>query len=206
MGDSELTSVQLALLHHARLPSVFGPMVQPEFARGLAAPAREWLFRLIGRADPPGVPESAVAERRARALVGGQARGPLVGGTLSLVAAAVGTPFLPEFDGCLFFFEDIHEHPARIERYLAQMRYAGLLERAAGFVVGDAIWEAGDEERARFLPLEQVLRDLLVPFGKPTLVGFPTGHVPDPVALPQGIFAEVDADLGTVEVVEAVVV
>src|SRR5206468_6047189 len=48
----------------------------------------------------------------------------------------LGTPEQIDLTDRIFVFEDIHESPARIERYLAQLDRAGLLERAAGFLVG----------------------------------------------------------------------
>jgi muramoyltetrapeptide carboxypeptidase len=204
VGYSDVTSVMLALWKQAGLPSFFGPMVTPDWAGGLSATAREALWRLVGRADAVGVLEDERC-RQAKALVGGRARGVLVGGTLALVAATLGTPEQIDLAERIFFFEDIHESPARIERYLTQLLRAGILQQAAGFLVGPLRWDATEEERAAYCSFETVLRELLAPLGRPTLVGYPFGHVPGPITLPLGTGVELDADEGVLRVLDPAV-
>jgi len=203
VGYSDVTSVQLALLKKARLPTIFGPMVTPNFSKGLAPGCLDALWRLACRPDPAGLLRDPRDTRPFRVLRGGTARGPLAGGTLALVVATLGTPYEVETDGCLFFFEDVNESPARIERYLTQMLQAGLLQHAAGFLIGTAPYDEPD--RDRFLTLEQIYRDLLLPLGRPLVYDLPIGHEPDPIPLPLGLAAELDADRGTLRIVESLV-
>ncbi len=205
VGYSDITSVQLALWARAGLPSFFGPMVTPEWAGGLTPEAGALLWRLIGHASPAG---PLVDRQRATApwaLVGGRAAGVLVGGTLALVAATLGTPEQIDLTDRIFFFEDIHESPARIERYLAQLGRAGLLRQAAGFLVGPLRWDASLEEQSAYRPFEAALRDHLAPLGRPVLAGYPFGHVANPITLPLGTMVELDADERVLRVVEAAV-
>jgi muramoyltetrapeptide carboxypeptidase len=204
LGYSDVTILQLALLSRCRLPSFFAPMVTPDFAKNPDPGCPETLWRLVCEPAPAGELREPRTET-AETLVGGTAEGPLVGGTLSLVVATLGTPYEVVLDGALFFFEDVHESPARIERYLAQLLLAGKLERASGFLIGNVPYEASDEERARYLGIRQVYEDLLVPLGKPLVYGWPFGHDPSPVTLPIGIRARLDADRKAVTVVEAAV-
>lgn len=205
VGYSDVTSVMLALLARAGLPSFFGPMVTPDWAGGLAPGALDLLWRLVCRSAPAGPLADRRCATEAAPLVGGRARGILVGGTLALVAATLGTPEQIDLADRIFFFEDIHESPARIERYLTQLERAGLLSRAAGFVVGPLRWEASEEERARYLSFESVLRSHLAPLGRPALVGYPCGHVPNPITLPLGALVELDADQRVIHVLEPTV-
>jgi muramoyltetrapeptide carboxypeptidase len=204
VGYSDITILQLALLRHSRMPSFFGPMVVPNFAVGLAASGAGALWPLVRGVHPAGTLRDPRCAGMS-ALVGGRVEGPCIGGTLSLVVASLGTPYQPDFTGAVLFFEDIHESPARIERYLTQLRWAGVLDAAAGFLIGPAVWDASPEDHARYLKFEQVYQDLLIPLGKPALVGFPGGHVPDPVALAQGIRIRLDADSGEVAILEPAV-
>jgi muramoyltetrapeptide carboxypeptidase len=203
VGYSDVTSVQLALLKKAELPTIFGPMVTPNFARPLAPECLDALWRLACRPAAAGTLRDAREVRPFRALHGGTAQGPLAGGTLALVVATLGTPFEVELDGRLLFFEDVNESPARIERYLTQLLQAGLLERAAGFVIGTAPYDELDCQR--FLTLEQIYRDLLLPLGRPLVYDLPIGHEPDPIPLPLGLTAELDADRGTLRILEPLV-
>ena len=76
----------------------------------------------------------------------------LVGGTLTQLAASLGTPWA--FDppqGCVLFIEDVGERPYRIDRMLTQLAQAGILARAAGLVFGElpACDEPGGEHAIR---------------------------------------------------------
>jgi muramoyltetrapeptide carboxypeptidase len=205
VGYSDVTSVMLAMLARSGLRTFFGPMVTPDWAGDLSLGARDALWRLVCRTRPAGPLTDRRCTTEAAPLVGGRARGVLVGGTLALITATLGTPEQIDLTDGIFFFEDVNESPARIERYLAQLHRAGLLQQAAGFLVGPLRWEAPDEERERFLSLEAVLGDLLLPLGRPTLIRYPCGHVPSPITLPLGALVELNADQRVVSVLEAAV-
>jgi len=194
VGYSDVTSLLLALWARARLRSFFGPMVTPDWAGGLVRGAQDVLWRLICRPEPAGPLADHRCATETYPLVGGRVRGVLVGGTLALVAATLGTPEQIELKDRIFFFEDIHESPARIERYLAQLGRAGLLAQAAGFLVGPLRWDVPEDERDGYHSFATVLFRHLEPLGRPTLVGYPFGHVPSPLTLPLGTLVELDAD------------
>jgi muramoyltetrapeptide carboxypeptidase len=205
VGYSDVTSVMLALLARCGLRTFFGPMVTPDWASGLALSARDALWRLVCRAEPAGPLVDPLQIPDAWSMVGGRAEGILVGGTLSLVAATLGTPEQIDLTDRIFCFEDIHESPARIERYLSQLARAGILQQAAGFVVGPLRWEVPEEEQSAYLPFETVLRHHLAPLGRPTLVGYPFGHVAHPITMPLGTRVELDADERMLRVLEPAV-
>jgi muramoyltetrapeptide carboxypeptidase len=204
LGYSDVTILELAFLKKCGMPSFFAPMVASDFARHPWASCMELLWRMVCETGPA---DDLIDCRcgEAETVVAGVAEGPCVGGTLSLVVATLGTPFEIDTDGAVFFFEDVHESPARIERYLTQMLLAGKLDRVAGFLIGNVPYEASDEERARFLPAHQVYRDLLEPLGKPMIYAWPHGHDPSPVTLPQGIRVRLDADRKKVSVLDPAV-
>lgn len=195
VGYSDTTSLLIPLTQRVGTIALHGPLV---FELGaLASPLLDWQLRLLQEAQPAGaVPGAASAT-----LVPGSAAGPLCGGCLSLVAATLGTPYQINTLGKLLLIEDIDEAPHRIERYLLQFAEAGLLQSAAGFVVG----QATDADESKTLPMRRLWSDLLIPYGKPTVLGFPFGHVPDNYALPLGIRARLDADMGTLTLLEAAV-
>jgi muramoyltetrapeptide carboxypeptidase len=204
LGYSDITILELALLKRCRLPSFFAPMVTPDFARGASAECIELLWKLVCEPSPAGeLLDPRCSE--AVTLVGGVAEGPCVGGTLSLIVPTLGTPWEIETENAVFFFEDVHESPARVERYLMQLRLAGKLDCTAGFLIGNAPYEADDAERAGYLEIDQVYRDLLEPLGKPLVYGWPHGHDPSPVTLPIGVRVRLDADRKSLEVLDPAV-
>ena len=64
-------------------------------------------------------------------LVGGRARGPVVGGCLSLLQALVGTPYEPDYRGAILFLEEVGEAAYRVDRMLTHLRLAGRLVAAS---------------------------------------------------------------------------
>jgi muramoyltetrapeptide carboxypeptidase len=117
---------------------------------------------------------------------GGEAVGPLFGGTMTQLAASLGTPYA--FDpppGCVLFLEDVNERPYRLDRMLTQLRLAGILERARALVFGEM--RACDEANGQASALD-VIRGLTTECEGPIITGFPSGHTTGPCwTLPLGV-------------------
>src|SRR5215831_20681400 len=62
---------------------------------------------------------------RTQTITPGTARGRLLGGNLTVMTAILGSPYLPDWEGCIFFCEDVREDLYRIDRMLTQLRLAG---------------------------------------------------------------------------------
>lgn len=195
IGYSDTTSLLIPLNQRVGTSALHGPLV---FEMGTLAPALlDWQLSLLQSLQPAGL----VPGRAAETLVPGTAEGQLCGGCMSLVAATLGTPYQIETAGKLLLLEDVGEAPHRIERFLVQLAEAGLLTAASGFVIG----QATDADDSKTLPMRQIWSDLLAPYGKPTVLGFPFGHVPNNYALPLGVRARLDAGAKTLILLEAAV-
>jgi muramoyltetrapeptide carboxypeptidase len=195
VGYSDTTSLLLPMNQRVGTIALHGPLV---FELGALAPdLLDWQMRLLQDPQPAGIVPGLAAET----LVPGAADGPLCGGCLSLVAATLGTPYQIETAGKLLLIEDIGEAPHRIERFLCQFAEAGLFASASGFVVG----QATDADDSRTVSMPQIWSDLLSPYGKPAVLGFPFGHVADNYALPLGVHASLDADAKTLSLLKAAV-
>ena len=196
IGYSDTTSLLIPLTQRVGTIALHGPLI---FELGTLAPELlDWQIALLQSQTPLG----EVPGRASDTLTAGIAEGPLCGGCLSLVAATLGTHYQIDATGKLLLLEDIGEAPHRVERYLAQMAHAGIFEAAAGFVIGAAT-EADD---TKTLPMRQIWAEALEPYGKPTVLGFPFGHVTPNYALPLGARARLDADARTLTLLEAAVV
>jgi muramoyltetrapeptide carboxypeptidase len=117
-----------------------------------------------------------------------EVKGTLWGGNLALVAAAVGTPYLPRIRGGILFLEDVNEPAYRIERMLYQLLHAGVLGRCRAIVLGDfspVPPQANDDG----FDLGVVVRQLRAAAGVPIVTGLPFGHVPRKLTLPVGAAA-----------------
>ena len=145
--------------------------------------------------QPPGLLPLPV-DCRPEAIRGGTAEGPLLGGNLSMLAAVCGTPYQPMTRGAILFIEDVGEAAYRVDRMLMQLRLAGLLDELAAVAVGD--FSPAEPEPA----VHDVLVELLRPLGVPVLSGLPFGHERQNWTLPVGVRARLDAESGTLEILE----
>jgi muramoyltetrapeptide carboxypeptidase len=200
IGFSDITVLHLAL-QKAGVVSFWGPMPCTDSA--WTPFSRRGLVRALMTALPLGRLPFAKG-RPPRALRAGVARGPLTGGTLSLLTASLGTSYEVETRGRLVFLEDVGEEPYRVDRMLTQLVSAGKLADAAGVVLGIFTDTTSRNCPAkRTLGLHEVLADRLLPLKIPVLANVAVGHVPDQVTLPYGVEAQMDARAGRLEILRA---
>ncbi|MFS8477542.1 MAG: LD-carboxypeptidase [Micromonosporaceae bacterium] len=197
VGFSDITALQLALWRTARLATVHGP--NPRRLRDLDPTCAEAL-RLAVMTDQPVVVRRDPAEETASVTVRGTARGTLLGGNLSLLAASIGTPDMPDLSGAILLIEDVDEAPYRVDRMLTHLRRAGALSDLAGVAVGQFTncvdrWPT---------TVSEVLLERLGDLGVPVLGGLPIGHGPGQLTVPLGVPATLDTTAGTLTVDSAV--
>lgn len=200
IGYSDTTAVLSFHLQH-QLVAFHGPMLEYRLSAGEAGYHRDSFVRALCHSEPLGVLRPATLET----LRPGEARGRLVGGTLTQLAASLGTPwaFAPP-EGCVLFLEDIGERPYRIHRMLTQLAQAGVLARAAALVFGElpSCDEPGGEHGIR-----DVLREYVEEFRGPVLFGFPSGHTTGATwTLPLGVDARITTSPAAVIIEEAAVI
>jgi len=141
---------------------------------------------------------------RVGTITPGKARGILVGGNLSVLAAMIGSPYLPSWKNVLLFLEDDNEPVYRIDRMLTQLRLAGVLEQLSGFIFGKCT-NCGPGEGYGSLTLEEVFADHIAPLRIPAFAGAMIGHIENKFTMPIGIEADMDADKGTITMRERAV-
>lgn len=197
IGYSDLTSILTFLNTSAELVCFHGPTVAGKLGRGVEGYDRDSFQKLISQAEPFGEMAPAGLET----LKTGEASGVLYGGTLSQLISSLGTPFAfnpPR--GSILFLEEVGERPYRIDRMLTQLRLSGIIERAAGLVLGQL---PGCDEPESSLKVRTVVADVLANFRGPILYGFPSGHTTGPaMTLPFGVQARVIAGMAPRLVIE----
>jgi len=137
-----------------------------------------------------------------RTVVGGRATGRLAGGCAGLISSAVGTRLQPDYRGRIVVLEEIELEGYWFDGYVTHLRNVGLLDGAAGIVIGDikTKWSGGIAE----LSAEDIVEEVLAPLGLPLIFGLPIGHNKHHATVPFGAMATLDADAGTLVVEEVV--
>jgi muramoyltetrapeptide carboxypeptidase len=111
--------------------------------------------------------------------------GVLWGGNLSVLTSLIGTPYLPEVQGGVLWFEDTGESPYRIERMLTTWLHAGILQKQKAIVLSQ-FTEAKLYPHDKGFTMASVVARLRSQLKIPVLTGLPFGHVPTKVMLPFG--------------------
>jgi muramoyltetrapeptide carboxypeptidase len=182
VGFSDVTALH-ALLNRAGLATVHGPVLT-QLGRAPEEAVAHLEALLCGRAPRAGAwstPAPGAGLVGGATITPGRASGPLLGGSLTLLAHLCGTPFLPPLEGAILALEDVGERPYRLDRYLTQLRLSGALDRLAGVAVGQLTGcDDGDGAAA------EAVRGLVRALGVPAVEGFPFGHEDRNLALPLG--------------------
>lgn len=135
----------------------------------------------------------------------GQAQGTLIGGSLTLATAMIGSVHEMDFTDKLVFLEDVGEAPYRMDRMLTQLIHGSTFPKAAGIIFGVCM-DCDREKKFDNFTLREVLMDRIAPLGIPAAYGMSFGHVPSNFTLPLGIRAAFDAGEMRLELLEAAVV
>ncbi len=194
-GYSDVTALHIALTQRCRMVSYHTPMPSTEWYKDTDEFTMTYLRRALFGALSGPMPMGETVET----LQGGKAKGALCGGNLSLVCDSLGTPWEIDTRGKILFLEDVGEKTYRIDGMLTQLRNAGKLDDCAGILLG--YWtDCEPEYPDRTLTIPQIVEELVLPAGKPTLAGVPCGHSLPTMSLPLGAMAVMDADAKTLEV------
>jgi muramoyltetrapeptide carboxypeptidase len=208
IGYSDITALHMAIHRHAGLVTFHGPVAFRAFTPYSLGELKRVLWTgetpvRLGGPPPFERTEGRVDwENRVATLVPGKARGRLLGGNLCLMSHLCGTPYFPDLRGAILFLEDVEEAYYRIDRMLTQLWLSGALAGVAGVAFGKF---TNCDPSAFFLqnrPLEDILAERCRALGVPAVSGIMVGHIEDQTTLPVGCLAELDADAGTLTLLE----
>lgn len=205
VGYSDLTALQLALFTKTGLISVSGPMVGVEMFKGIDPFTEESFWKVVTSTKKLGAMNNPDG-RPLETMHKGIASGILLGGNLSLITSIAGSPYLPSFKNSILYLEEIEEECYRFDRMMNQLKLAGIFKDTKGILIGELTDVKPSDTSKPFLTAEEVLDDYLSPLKKPILKGLVYGHVARKLTMPVGIRAKMDANVGSIELIEPAVV
>ncbi|MDH5492068.1 MAG: LD-carboxypeptidase [Myxococcales bacterium] len=189
VGFSDITALHAAW-GRAGLRSLHGPMVTT-----LGRVDEETLAHFF-EALEGALPQAIEA---LEPICPGRARGPLLGGNLSVLLALLGTPYEPPLAGSVLLLEDVGERPYRVDRMLTTLRASGRLRDVRGIALGSF---TDCRPGVDAVGVQAVLRERLGDLPIPIVMGIPVGHGEVNRPLPLGAEVELDADAGTLRWLE----
>ena len=184
VGMSDMTSLQLGLLAHGGGVTWAGPLASDDFGRTAAEGGVDDVTEGCFVEAMSGALE-AIGFRTGAGFDGLEVRGTLWGGNLTIVNSLLATPHWPRIKNGILFFEDVNEHPYRVERNLLQLQQAGVLDAQKAVVLGAASGFRKSPNDRGYSMASAVERVRSVT-RTPILTGLPFGHVPTKVTLPVG--------------------
>jgi muramoyltetrapeptide carboxypeptidase len=205
LGFSDITALHVAIRQRTGLATFYSYGLLGMGDKETTNFSRERLLAVLGGHGNGEVPRDP-DDPYVRAIRGGKATAPLVGGCLWLLLQTMGTPWEIELDGAIFFFEDYHLPPYEADGMLTQLAHAGKLDGVAGVVVGDmekCDWSDHKPGWPRTRSIEDVLEHHLEPLGVPVLYKLPLGHGKHLATIALGVTATLDADAGTLTLEES---
>jgi len=187
-GFSDLTALHLARFQAAGLIGFHSPMI---ISLGRGEPTER--ADIQSQADLKKALTSS--ERSGRWVFSqrdvykkGRARGPLLGGNLTLVVALASGPWSPDYRGAIVLLEEVGEIPYRLDRLLTTLKQSRLWSEASGLVFG-RFTSCGLTGEVNGL-LREAADDF---WDRPVLFNAPFGHSPRNRLFPLGATAELDA-------------
>lgn len=186
VGYSDLTSLLTRFTDATNLVTFHGPMVAKDFALSDGVDLPAWQNATGG-----GTEWTIGNETGAKPLVAGEAEGTLYGGCLSILVAALGTPFDIETAGTILFLEDIAAKPFQVDRMLMQLKLAGKLTQVRGIVFGEML--DCRQSPSQDYTLEEVVLRIVGDLEIPVAFGLRSGHVSTAnITLPFGVKARLE--------------
>jgi muramoyltetrapeptide carboxypeptidase len=207
VGYSDITALLLSLHAKTGLVTFHGP----NGASAWNTFNLDWMKRVLWNGEAAAFANLKETDdtlvpvkNRTRTITPGKARGRLLGGNLTVFTTIIGSGYLPDFKDCILFVEDVEEAPYSLDRMFTQLKLAGILNQVTGVVWGTCD-KCSPGEGFGSLTIPDILDDHLKPLGVPAYSGAMIGHVDRQFTLPLGVQVELDADAGTITMLESAV-
>jgi muramoyltetrapeptide carboxypeptidase len=200
VGFSEITILHTALLKHGVGGGIHGAPWGESFGKETAAS-----FVHAVTSTKPIIVRATKNEHTHALTTQGKAEGILIGGNQDSIATAAGWA-LPNFDKAILLVEATNMRIGHIDRQLTMLINSGIIKNIVGIAVGQYTdcGNATDPTGTTKCTEIDILRDRFEQLGVPILGGLPIGHGKNPITVPIGTRAQLDANAGTLTVAAGV--
>lgn len=188
IGMSDVTNFHMAMLTKCNLVGFHMDDVTFGFGGEQSKKVSEFFKVFLMEEKPAGVVKPLTNWEQWKK---GKAEGQLIGGNLHLLTNLIGTPYFPPieyFDGSILFWEEVGEPLYNIARFLTHLKYAGILDKISGMLVGKITYIKPPREKEVIAPsLKELVLDILKDYKFPIMAEMDFGHFTVNIPMPIGI-------------------
>ncbi|MEY3564555.1 MAG: hypothetical protein RJA23_725 [Bacteroidota bacterium] len=206
LGYSDITALHCALYSQTGLISFHGPNGSGSWNSFHANQFQQLFFdqKLLSFKNEVTKGDDLVAKgNRIQTLTKGTVEGKILGGNLTVLTALSGTPYYPDFQDSILFIEDVGEDPYRIDRMMSTLKLNGTLGKIKGFVFGQCSDCKPGSGYGAFT-VDQIMDQYIIPLNIPAYIGAMIGHISKQFIIPVGARVRLNADQGSITLLEKV--
>ncbi|MCL2431658.1 LD-carboxypeptidase [Candidatus Bathycorpusculum sp.] len=190
LGISDITPLLLAIYTKTGLVTFHGPCLLYGI-NDMSPYNKEYFIKALMSTDPIGVVRE-VAPRKV--LKSGNASGKLIGGNMSAMRTLIGTPYEPNWEKCIFFWEEFTTEPHVIDRLLMHYRLTETISKVSGMISGN-LSACVEKKYENVHPnLERIVVDHCKDEKFPVMFNLDFGHNCENVVIPIGCHGTIDAN------------
>ncbi len=164
-----------------------------EDEKHLGAFDKEMVVKFLTKVEPVGIIKPLTGWEEWKR---GKAGGHLIGGNLHLMTNLTGTEYFPSkdyFEGAILFWEEVGEPLHNIARSLIHLKYAGVLEKISGMLIGKITYIKPPREKEIEVPTaKEMVLDILKDYNFPIMANMDFGHFTVNIPMPIGIKVSFD--------------
>jgi muramoyltetrapeptide carboxypeptidase len=206
LGYSDITALHCALYSQTGLISFHGPNGSGSWNSFHANQFQQLFFdqKLLSFKNEVTKGDDLVAKgNRIQTLTKGTVEGKILGGNLTVLTALSGSIYYPDFQDSILFIEDVGEDPYRIDRMMSTLKLNGTLGKIKGFVFGQCSDCKPGSGYGAFT-VDQIMDQYIIPLNIPAYIGAMIGHIPKQFIIPVGARVRLNADQGSITLLEKV--
>lgn len=209
IGYSDITALLCGIHARTGMTTFHGPNGTSRWRPAVVAAAKQILFEGKSPTIKNPVPDyDTLAQHslRVQTINPGTAEGTLVGGNLTVLTALAGSPYMPDMKGKILFLEDVGEAIYRVDRMLSTLQLSGALDAVNGIVFGGFTDVGNDGDGYGAFALMDIFEHYGQLANVPAFYGAPFGHIASNGIMPIGTRVQINADTGTISLLESSVV
>jgi muramoyltetrapeptide carboxypeptidase len=201
-GFSDITFLHHALHKKTGLVTIHSSFPSNEKSRKTDT---QTFWAMLATQNPEMVPKPIEAGEYYTCLKEGEVTGPILGGNLSLLAATIGTPFEPDWQGKILFLEDWNDDFENTDRLMSQLAQRGVFHQIKGLILGEFVYvpKTEGEYGLKWSEFISDVTEIAQKEGIPIGYNFPIGHGDNNRPIPMGVQAHFNSTTGTLSFLES---